>query len=380
MMVMMNNSLESFLTAAIKKLIFGVVKNTLFDFKNKRGRGGAFLAVFAAKTGCAAKRRQKWRLAKHKQGGLHVPPFLIASVTAKCNLNCAGCYSAAIIGGANNSGVEGEELSAPLWGRIFKDASEMGVVFILLAGGEPFLRRDVLDEAARHTAIMFPVFTNGTLWDEHFRTFFEKRRNLFPVFSIEGDQTLTDTRRGNTVFAAVERAAASARDAGLLFGVSITVTTENLDHVTEAPFMENLARLGCRIVFLVEYVPFSAPRMALDKQGHDTLQARTEYLRSVYRRMAIITFPGDEEALGGCLAGGRGFFHINARGGAEPCPFSPYSVLNLKEASLAEVLRSPFFAVTRETAGAETENHAGGCALFRRRDEVALAAGINGQR
>lgn len=48
-------------------------------------------------------------------------------------------------------------------GELFTEAEELGIGFILLAGGEPFLRLDVLEEAATHHKILFPIFTNGTI-------------------------------------------------------------------------------------------------------------------------------------------------------------------------------------------------------------------------
>ena len=39
------------------------------------------------------------------------------------------------------------QLSAEEWDHIFEDAEEMGISFILLAGGEPMMRRDVIEKA-----------------------------------------------------------------------------------------------------------------------------------------------------------------------------------------------------------------------------------------
>lgn len=52
---------------------------------------------------------------------------------------------------------------------------------------------------------------------------------------------------------------------------------------------------------------------------------------------------GDEKSYGGCVAAGRGFFHINSHGGAEPCLFSPYSDINVRDTSLWEALKSKLF-------------------------------------
>lgn len=77
---------------------------------------------------------------------------------------------------------------------------------------------------------------------------------------------------------------------------------------------------------------------------------------------------------GGCLAAGRGFFHINSHGGAEPCPFSPYSDINVKDTSVREALHSRLFEKLR-TSGALLEDHAGGCVLFEKKDVVESIIG-----
>jgi len=45
----------------------------------------------------------------------------------------------------------------------------------------------------------------------------------------------------------------------------------------------------------------------------------------------FVAFPGDEDLYGGCLAAGRGFVHISPEGRLEPCPFSPFSDVSLKQ-------------------------------------------------
>ena len=69
------------------------------------------------------------------------------------------------------------------------------------------------------------------------------------------------------------------------------------------------------------------------------------------------------------VAAGRGFFHINSHGGAEPCPFSPYSDINVRDTSLAEALNSSLFRALREN-GHLLEDHAGGCVLYEKRELV----------
>lgn len=82
-----------------------------------------------------------------------------------------------------------------------------------------------------------------------------------------------------------------------------------------------------------------------------------------------MSFPGDEKYTGGCLAAGRGFFHINANGDAEPCPFSPYSDISVRDHSLLEVLDSRLFVKMRQS-GMLLGEHTGGCLLFNKEDDV----------
>ena len=311
---------------------------------------------------------------KYEQKGTHIPPFLIASIASNCNLHCRGCYARAN-GVCDNKNQE--ELDLSDWQKIFWEASEIGVSFIMLAGGEPLLRRDIIKSAANYKNIIFPIFTNGTIMDEEYLDIFDTYRNLIPVLSIEGSDTQTDERRGLGVSGKVWQAAEQLKKKGILYGASITVTSENKNNVTEFNFVNDLHERGCGLIFYVEYVPAQENTEYLALTGCDMLETQlaVDRLRNDKRNKGIIilSFPGDEDAMGGCLAAGRGFFHINTAGGAEPCPFSPFSVMNLKKQSLISVLQSPFFSKVREISAAEALNHKGGCTLFKRKDEVISA-------
>lgn len=330
----------------------------------RRPRQLKFLHAFAKNLGLSEKRR-----AENAKDGLHVPPFLIASITANCNLFCAGCYARANQSCAG-AGIAGKQLGADKWGRLFEEAESLGVCFILLAGGEPLLRPDVLEAAAARPGIIFPVFTNGTLMGGQALALFDAHRNLVPIVSIEGEREATDARRGPGVYDRVAEAMEALKERKVLFGASITVTKENAGAVTDERFVSALRERGCGIAFYVEYVPAdetsheSAPGDAERRLLADNLEKLRERVD-----MLFISFPGDEKLTGGCLAAGRGFMHINADGSVEPCPFSPFSDTNLADLPLAEALRSPFLASMRE-GGFLLGEHDGGCLLHEKRAEV----------
>lgn len=351
--------LDQYLTDGVESIVSDALKAALTNPKET-----AFLLRYAASAKRAAARR-----ARHADEGRHVPSFLIASITNRCNLHCAGCYARANHL-CNDSGGDGL-LTDAQWDDLFTQAGEIGVSFVLLAGGEPMLRRGVLERAAEHKDILFPVFTNGTVQNELLVELLDQNRNLVPIVSIEGGQTQTDARRGKGTYDALQETMRAFKRRGVFFGASVTVTTANLLTVTGDAFLGELKENGCKIAFYVDYVPANpgTESLAPGEAEQAFLARRLEALRSGPDEMVYVSFPGDEQFAGGCLAAGRGFFHINPYGGAEPCPFSPVSDTSVKDVSLLDALNSPLFVRLRASELLK-EHHDGACALFGHEDEV----------
>ncbi len=351
--------LQSYITEGVEKIIADALRATL-----KNPRESAFMVKFAAASRTASRKRQAAEAA-----GEHIPAFLIASITSSCNLHCAGCFSRCTEGTVDTAPVR--QLTAGEWARIFDEAKDLGISFVLLLGGEPLLRRDVLEAAGERRDILFPVFTNGTFMDEAYLELFDRRRNLLPVLSLEGGRERTDARRGAGVYDRLTENMDALRKRGAIFGVSVTVTRENLQEVTSEAFMDMLSARGCRTVIFVEYVPVTEDdrELAPGDKEREYLREAILRLRKAFTDIVYLSFPGDEKSSGGCIAAGRGFFHINSHGGAEPCPFSPYSDVNVKGSSLREALRSPLFTALNE-GGVLLEDHDGGCVLYEKRAQV----------
>ena len=356
--------LQEYMSAGVERVVKEAAKAT---FSNPRE--SVFMGRFALAAAKATKKRKA-----SENDGLHVPPFLIASITSSCNLHCAGCYSR-----ANHATVDcqpAEQLTGEEWLRIFREAEDLGISFILLAGGEPMLRRDIIESAGKIPNIVFPIFTNGTFVDERYFALLDKCRNLIPVVSIEGDREETDSRRGDGIY---DRSIANMEEfnaRGLVYGVSVTVTKENMHNVVSDGFIDSLASRGCKAVFYIEFVPVTeeAKSLAPDDDDRQFMKDSIDRLRGGRDDIMFISFPGDEKSSGGCLAAGRGFFHINSHGGAEPCPFSAFSDINVKDTSLKEALGSGLFSALRDGHVLE-EDHAGGCVLFERKDQVEAIMG-----
>lgn len=354
-----NFDLQSYLSEGIENFMKAVVKATI-----KNPRESAFMLKFAAAAAAASKKRKA-----AEDAGEHIPSFLIASITSKCNLHCAGCYSR-----CNHATVDAEpvsQLTGEEWLKLFGEADDLGISFILLAGGEPMLRRDIIEAAGKRQNILFPIFTNGTFMDERYFELFDRCRNLVPIMSIEGERTVTDARRGEGIYDRLICNMNELQQRGLIFGASVTVTTENIREVTSDAFLKTLSDRGCKAVIYVEFVPVTdeSRELAPGETEREYLAGELDRLRREHPEMVYLSFPGDEKGSGGCVAAGRGFFHINSHGGAEPCPFSPYSDINVRDTSLRDALHSPLFTALRD-GSILMDDHEGGCVLYEKRELV----------
>jgi MoaA/NifB/PqqE/SkfB family radical SAM enzyme len=323
---------------------------------------------------CRAQHAAERRRTQLGDEGVHVPPFMILSVTGRCNLACAGCYAQAQERQEESDMTSSELLS------VVRQGSDLGVGIMLLAGGEPMTRADDLLTIAHDVPdVIFPVFTNGTLLDESLVRRIRRQRNLVPVISLEGHAAATDARRGEGVAGQAQAAIARMRKAGVFFGTSLTVTQLNIDTVLDERYLSSLIDLGCRLFFFVEYVPVreGTESLILDNVQRARLAVAVTSLQKRLRGL-FIAFPGDEEMFGGCLAAGRGFVHVSPSGRVEPCPFAPYSDASVRDVPLRDALASPLLAAIRENHDKLTET-SGGCALWSQREWVhSLLAGSDG--
>ena len=250
-------------------------------------------------------------------------------------------------------------------------AEDLGISFILLAGGEPLLRKDVIKVAAEKKNILFPIFTNGVFISDEYFEMFDKNRNLVPLMSIEGGKESTNRRRGEGIYEKLISNMEKFHEKNLIFGSSVTVTTENMDDVLSDQFIQMMGSYGCKAIIFVEYVPVTdeSKELALDETQEQHLRDRIDELREKYENMVFISFPGDEKSSGGCVAAGRGFFHINSQGGAEPCPFSPYSDTSVLDEGLKGAIQSKLFHEL-QSGDILKDDHVGGCVLFEKREQV----------
>ena len=297
----------------------------------------------------------------HKKHGLLVPPVLVLSVTMRCNLNCTGCYSRQY---PRDRTLSLEEIDG-----IMTEAEELGISFFVITGGEPLLVDGLTKILARHPRLIFFLFTNGTLVEETWAEEISRLGNIIPILSVEGDDSDTDSRRGQGVYESVLHGMECLKDAGGFFGFSSMVTAQNVFHLGGKGFLDRMIKLGCRMGYFGNYVPCweNAPRdLQLPWKEQLWFRRRVREFQK-RKRIILIHMPDDEYDIGGsCMAAGRGFLHVNSQGFAEPCPFAHIAASSIREESLRQILGSPLFTFlqSRVVSLGHPEQ---GCALFENR-------------
>ncbi|NLN16974.1 MAG: radical SAM protein [Firmicutes bacterium] len=273
--------------------------------------------------------------------GVKVPYTILIDPTEACNLRCVGCWAGKY---------QVHTLPYETFDRILKEAQELGIHFIVLSGGEPFAYKNLLRAAEEHPDIAFMAYTNGTLIDEEIADRLVATGNLSPVISLEGWREETDARRGAGVYDKVMTTMDLLRERGVLFGCSITATRHNVATLFADEFIDHMIAKGAMYAWSFHYVPVGRePNMDLmiTPEQRSWLVDRVAAIRDE-KSFPLIDFWNDGEMTGGCIAGGRMYFHITADGQVEPCAFAHFSMENIKDKSLVEVLGSPLFKAYRK--------------------------------
>ncbi len=270
--------------------------------------------------------------------GCNIPWAILLDPTSACNLSCVGCW-AAEYGHALN-------LSYDDIDSIISQGTELGVHVYIYTGGEPLVRkRDVIRLCEAHPDCSFLCFTNATLIDDDFAAEIARVTNFIPIISAEGSQDTTDARRGEGTYAKVVQAMDLLKSHGLPFGVSICYTSENAEAVCSEEYFDWLIDKGAFFAWIFTYMPVGkdAPAELMPTPEQREMLYRFNHEMRTKKPLFTLDFQNDGEFVGGCIAGGRRYLHINAAGDVEPCVFIHYSNANIHDVSLLDALRSPLF-------------------------------------
>ena len=271
----------------------------------------------------------------------NIPWIILMDPTSACNLKCKGCWAAEY---GHHSNLTLDEMR-----KIVSEAKALGTHFFMFTGGEPLVRKkDILTITNENKDCIFLAFTNGTLVDDEFCEELKKSGNFALALSIEGTEETTDFRRGEGVYQKVVDAMALLKKHKCIFGTSVCYTSKNYDAVTSDKFYDMEIEAGAKFALYFHYMPIGSDA---DTSLLLTPEQREHVYRTIRKKrrtrngkpIFVMDFQNDGEFVGGCIAGGRNYFHINSEGDAEPCVFIHYSDSNIREKSILECLRSPLF-------------------------------------
>lgn len=271
-----------------------------------------------------------------KKYGCNIPWTILLDPTSACNLHCTGCWAAEY---GNKLNLTYEEID-----NIIQQGKELGIYLYIYTGGEPLVRKgDLIRLCEKHSDCVFLCFTNATLIDEAFADELLRVGNFVPSISLEGFETATDGRRGDGVFQKVMKAMELLRKKKLLFGISACYTSANFESITSEEFFDSLIDMGAYFVWYFHYMPVgndAFPELMPTPEQRVETYRRIRYYRAT-KPLFAMDFQNDAEYVGGCIAGGRRYFHINANGDMDPCVFVHYSDSNIREKTILEALQSP---------------------------------------
>lgn len=270
--------------------------------------------------------------------GCNIPWAILLDPTSACNLHCTGCWAADY---GHKLNLSFEDIDS-----IICQGKELGVHVYIYTGGEPLVRKkDVLRLCEKHPDCAFLCFTNATLIDEQFCQDMIRVKNFVPAISAEGSRETTDARRGEGTYDRIEAAMALLKKHRLPFGISACYTSQNAEAVASEEYFDRLIDAGALFCWIFTFMPVGSDAPVELMPSVEQREHLYRFVRAMRSKKPLFTldFQNDGEFVGGCIAGGRRYLHINAAGDVEPCVFIHYSNANIHDVSLLEALQSPLF-------------------------------------
>lgn len=290
--------------------------------------------------------------------GCNIPWAILLDPTSACNLHCTGCWAAEY---GNKLNLTFEEID-----DIITQGKNLGVYMYIYTGGEPLVRKkDLIALCNKHSDCQFLSFTNATLIDDAFAEEMLRVKNFIPAISVEGFESATDDRRGNGTYQKVVDAMEILKAHRLPFGISCCYTRNNFESISSPEFFDQMVEWGADFVWYFHYMPVgndAVPQLMCTPEQREEMYHRIREYRKT-KPIFAMDFQNDAEYVGGCIAGGRRYLHINANGDVDPCVFIHYSNANIRDMTLLEALQSPIFMAYHD-GQPFNENHLRPCPML----------------
>jgi MoaA/NifB/PqqE/SkfB family radical SAM enzyme len=292
--------------------------------------------------------------------GEFFPPFLYLSILNSCNLRCQGCW------------VDVDKprvaLSLDEMNQVVNQAKVRGNSFFGVLGGEPFMHPELFEFLGQHPDCFFQVFTNGQFITDKVAAKLRRLGNVTPLISIEGNEVVSDERRGNRdVYRRTLRGLDACVRHRVLTGVATSLCQSNIDDLLSERWLRLLIARG------VHYAWYHTYRVVGPKMNGplalrpDQVKAVRRFVVEMRRKLPLglidAYYDGEGKAL--CPMATGISHHIAPGGAVEPCPIIQFATDNVRDGDIFETLtRSAFLRDFRETAA----KHTRGCIVLERPD------------
>lgn len=171
-------------------------------------------------------------------------------LTPRCNLSCRMCY---VRMSPEEMKPYGRELTAQEWIHLGEQATQSGMLFLLLTGGEPMLRSDFPDiyDALSQMGPSISINTNGTMLSKQIRNLLERRPPSQLNVTLYGpkEDTYATLCGNHRAFNKTIDTLRWARDIGIFLNVNVTVTPWNMDQISELEAFAEREDLHIRLTF-----------------------------------------------------------------------------------------------------------------------------------
>lgn len=272
------------------------------------------------------------------------------AITDGCNLRCPYCYA------SSTRKLPGELETAESL-DVVRQAAELGAKTLVLTGGEPMLRRDLLDIAAyaRDLGLRVNMITNATLLRDAATA--ERIAELFDTVTVSmdgGSAEIHERTRGKGTFAKTVAALRLLNAAGVHPIINHVVSENNVDHL--ADLAETLADITTRQVRLMHHSALG--RGAHDGVSFEWMQYKTAHEFVWTSPLAKNLLPDGPIAAkpcslrGNCGLGGTEIY-VDSLGDVYPCKLitdAPHKAGNVRVSPLAEIYENPMMADLRASS------------------------------
>ena len=299
---------------------------------------------------------------KRIKQGVHFPPFLFISVISGCNLRCQGCWV--------DVEAPSKHINLADMNKLINDAKAHGNSFFGILGGEPFMHPEIMEIFAAHPDCYFQVFTNGQMITDAVAKRLRELGNVTPLISIEGNEIISDERRGRlNVFSKTLAGLENCRRNKLIIGVATSVCQTNIELVSEA-WLQKLISLGVHYAWFHTYRvvgPKPASHLALSQEQ---VRRVRKFMVEMRKKLpiAIVDAYWDDKGEALCPMATGVSHHISPYGDIAPCPIIQFAKETIHDgASVFETMtQSEFLKDFRKTSAGATR----GCVMLERPDLV----------